>query len=225
MRILLVEDEKKIASFIKRGLREENYVVDIAHDGEKGFFLASVNTYDLIILDIMLPNKDGLSVCADLRKKNITTPIIILTAKDAVRDKVTGLDYGADDYLTKPFAFDEFLARVRALIRRKGTSSVPILKIADLEMDQLKHKVKRSDREIELTAKEYSLLEYMMLNANNIITRTMIAEHVWNEDYDSFTNVFDVFIHRLRGKIDKGFDTPLIHSVRGAGYVLKGKDQ
>ncbi len=224
MRILLVEDEKKIASFIRRGLREENYIVDVANDGEKGFFLASVNTYDLIILDLMLPKKDGLSICADLRKKKIATPILILTAKDAVRDKVTGLDYGADDYLTKPFAFDEFLARMRALLRRKGTSSMALLRVADLEMDQLKHKVKRSNKEIELTAKEYALLEYMMLNANNIITRTMIAEHVWNEDYDSFTNVFDVFIHRLRSKIDKDFDSPLIHSVRGAGYVLKEKE-
>lgn len=221
MRILLVEDEPKIASFIQRGLKEEHYTVDLANDGEKGLFLAEINTYDLIILDIMLPGKDGVSVCKELRSKKIDVPILMLTAKDRLRDKVSGLDSGADDYLTKPFAFDELLARVRTLLRRKRTDKTTILKVADLELDQLSHKVKRSGKEINLTSTEYAFLEYLMLNADQIITRTMISEHVWSEDFDSFTNVIDVYINYLRNKIDKGFKKQLLHTVRGAGYVLK----
>lgn len=222
MRILLIEDEKKIASFIERGLKEARYIVDVANDGEKALFLAEVNTYDLIILDIMLPGKDGVSVCRELRDKKIDTPILMLTAKDALRDKVAGLNSGADDYLTKPFAFEEFLARARALLRRKRLDKTSQLRIADLELDQLTHKVRRANKEIELTSKEYALLEYLILNTNQVVTRTMISEHVWNEDFDSFTNVIDVYINYLRNKIDQGFKKQLLHTIRGTGYILKG---
>ena len=222
MRILLVEDEKKIASFIERGLKEQRYAVDVAHDGEQGGFLADVNPYDLIILDILLPKIDGLTLCCQIRKKNADVPILMLTARDAVKDKVRGLEGGADDYLTKPFAFEEFLARVAVLLRRKKQDKWPHLKVDDLEMDQLKRAVKRSGKEISLTAKEYALLEYLMQNAGDVVTRTMISEHVWNEDFDSFTNIVDVHINHLRNKIDKDFKKPLIQSVRGSGYSLKG---
>lgn len=221
MRILLVEDEEKVASFIKRGLKEECYVVDVANNGENALFLAEVNTYDLILLDIMLPDKDGISVCRDLRGKKIAAPILMLTARDRIEDKISGLDSGADDYLTKPFSFDELLARIRALLRRKNTDRTTTLKLADLELDQLSHKVRRAGNEIILTSREYSLLEYLMLNANQIVTRTMISEHVWNEDFDSFTNVIDVYVNYLRNKIDKGFKKRLIHTIRGRGYILQ----
>ncbi|MEW6094942.1 MAG: response regulator transcription factor [bacterium] len=224
MRILLVEDEKKIASFIKRGLKEEYYVVDVAYNGEKALFLAEVNPYDLIILDIMLPGKDGISICQELRNKGIDVPILMLTAKDKIGDKVLGLDSGADDYLTKPFPFDEFLARIRALLRRKRMDKTTTLKVADLELNQLTHKVTRSGIEIPLTSKEYALLEYFMLNANQVVTRTMISEHVWHEDFDTFTNVIEVYIKYLRNKIDKGFEKQLIHTIRGTGYILKDED-
>ena len=216
-----MEDEKKIANFIERGLKEEHYIVDVAYDGEKGLFLAEINAYDLIILDIMLPIKDGLSICKELRRKKMDTPILMLTARDRVEDKVLGLDLGADDYLAKPFAFEELLARVRALLRRKETNKGAILKISDLELDQLTHKVRRAGKEISLTSKEYALLEYLMLNADQVVTRTMISEHVWNEDFDSFTNVIDVYIKYLRNKIDKDFEKQLIHTIRGTGYILK----
>jgi len=223
MRILVVEDERKIASFIQRGLKEESYAVDVVHDGDKGLYMADINEYDLIILDIMLPGKDGIFICRELRKKKITTPILMLTARDAVEDKVQGLDMGADDYLTKPFAFNEFLARVRALLRRNGKTKSTQIKIADLELDQLTHKGKRAGKEISLTSKEYALLEYMMVNSNQVITRTMISEHVWNEDFDSFTNVIDVYVRYLRNKIDHGFNKKLIHTIRGTGYILSEK--
>lgn len=223
MRILVIEDEKKIASFIERGLKEKSYSVDVAFDGDKGLFLAEINPYDLIVLDIMLPGKDGLFICRELRKKNINAPILMLTARDEVEDKVSGLDSGADDYLTKPFAFEEFLARVRALIRRKDKPKTTKLKVADLELDQLSHKVRRAGKEIELTSTEYALLEYMMLNADQVVTRTMISEHVWSEDFDSFSNVINVYINYLRNKIDAGFNRKLIHSIRGTGYILKEK--
>lgn len=213
--------KKKIASFVKKGLREEHYIVDVAADGEKALFRAEINPYDLIILDVMLPGKDGIEVCRQLRSEKIDAPILILTARDRVKDKISGLDSGADDYLTKPFAFDELLARVRALLRRKREVKNIILKLADLELDQLLHKVKRSQKEIALSSKEYALLEYLMLNANQVVTRTMISEHVWNEDFDSFTNVIDVYINYLRNKIDKGSAKKLIHTLRGRGYILK----
>lgn len=221
MRILLVEDELKIANFIERGLKEEHYAVDVVYNGEEALNMADMNPYDLIILDLMLPDRDGLSVCRTLRNNKIDTPILMLTAKSGIRDKVSGLDSGADDYLTKPFAFEELLARVRALLRRKTGEKVTLLKIADLELDQLTHKVKRAGKEIKMTSKEYALLEYLLLNANQIVTRTMISEHVWNEDFDSFTNITDVYINYLRNKIDKGSDKQLIHTIRGVGYIVK----
>ena len=221
MRILLVEDEEKIANFIERGLKEEHYAVDVVYNGKRALYMADINPYDLIILDLMLPDRDGLSVCESLRSNKIDTPVLMLTAKSDIRDKVIGLDSGADDYLTKPFAFEELLARVRALLRRKRSEKVTMLKIADLELDQRTHKVKRAGKEIKLTSKEYALLEYLMLNAEQVVTRTMISEHVWNEDFDSFTNITDVYINYLRNKIDKGSDKQLIHTIRGVGYILK----
>lgn len=221
MRILVVEDEKKLASFIKRGLRERHYSVDTASNGDDGIFLSQTNPYDLVVLDIMLPGKDGIYVCRELRKKNINVPILMLTARDAVEDKISGLDAGADDYLTKPFSFHEFLARVRALLRRNGAEKTTKLRVADLELDQITHKVSRAGKEIELTSTEYALLEYLMLNADQVVTRTMISEHVWNEDFDSFSNVINVYINYLRKKIDSGFKQKLIRSLHGVGYILK----
>jgi len=221
MRILLVEDEIKIANFIERGLKEENYVVDVASGGEKAMFLAEINPYDLIILDIMLPQIDGITICRELRKKKINVPILMLTAKDRVRDKVLGLNSGADDYLAKPFDFEELSARISALLRRNRDDKTGILKVADLELEQLRHKVKRAGKEIQLSSKEFALLEYLMLNANHVVTRTAISEHVWHEDFDSLTNVIDVFISLLRNKIDKDFNKPLIHTIHGKGYTIR----
>lgn len=221
MRILIVEDEKKIANLIKKGLKEEGYVSDLASDGIEGEFLATTNQYDVIILDVMLPKLDGVNLCKSLRDKKISTPIIMVTAKDSVSDKVKGLDSGADDYLTKPFAFEELLARVRAALRKRGVSDAAILKVGPIELDLVSHKVTRSGKEIVLTAKEYSLLEYLMRNAGAIVTRTMIAEHVWDINFDNDTNVIDVYINYLRHKIDEGYDKELLHTVRGMGYTLK----
>ncbi|MFY9402908.1 MAG: response regulator transcription factor [Candidatus Omnitrophota bacterium] len=221
MRILLVEDEIKIASFIARGLKEEDYVVDIAGDGQEALFQAEINTYDLIILDVILPLKDGISVCRELRNKGINVPILMLTSKDRVRDKVLGLNSGADDYLAKPFAFEELLARISALLRRENKDKTGIIRVGDLEMDKLKHRVARAGKEIKLTSKEFALLEYLMVNASSVVTRTMISEHVWHEDFDSFTNVIDVYMNFLRKKIDKGHKKKLIHTIHGKGYLLR----
>ena len=221
MRILIVEDEKKVASFVKRGLEEEQYAVDVAYDGEEGLYMASNNPYDLLIIDIMLPKLDGLSVVKELRAKDISTPILCLTAKDKVEDVVSGLDSGSDDYLTKPFAFAELVARVRALLRRPSQDRGAEIVFADLRLDPVAHKVWRGDKEIILTAKEYALLEYVIRNPNKILTRTMIAEHVWDYNFDSFTNIIDVYVNYLRKKVDKDYDKKLIHTVRGVGYVLK----
>jgi len=221
MRILVVEDEEKIANFIKRGLKEEGYVVDIAGDGEEGLYLALNHSFDLIVLDLMLPIKDGLTVCAELREKGKNIPILMLTAKSSTQDKVSGLDLGANDYITKPFAFEEFLARIRALLRNKNNTESTRLKIHDLDMDLLTHKVYRGGKEITLTAKEFSLLEYLMRNKGSIVTRTMITEHVWEINFDSFTNVIDVYINYLRNKVDKGYDKKLIYTVRSRGYSIK----
>lgn len=220
MRILVVEDEKKVASFIKKGLEEESYAVDVSHDGEEGTFLAETNPYDLIILDIMLPKKNGLTALKELREKGINTPILLLTARGAVEDRVTGLNAGADDYLAKPFVFAELLARVRSLLRRSGEKS-PVLKFADLTMDPVTRKVTRNGIEIELTSKEYALLEYFLRRPEQVLTRTMISEHVWESDFDTFTNVIDVYVNYLRNKIDKEFEKKLIQTVRGVGYILK----
>ena len=220
MRILVVEDEKKVAGFVKKGFEEESYAVDVAYDGVEGEYLATTNEYDAIVLDIMLPKKNGMDVVKDLRTRGIKTPVLLLTARDAVVDKVKGLDSGADDYLSKPFAFEELLARMRALMRRKEYSLVE-LKFADLTLDQATRKAKRGSIEIDLTSKEYGLLEYFLRNPNKVLTRTMIAEHVWDYTFDSDTNVIDVYVNHLRNKIDKDSSRKLLHTVRGIGYILK----
>jgi len=220
MRILVDEDEKKIAAFIKRGLKEEGYAVDVAADGEEGYHLITENDYDLILLDLLLPKRDGISLCRQIRQDAIQTPIIMLTAKSAVADKVTGLDAGANDYITKPFAFEELLARIRVLLRNTAQTTTK-LQAADLVLDLLTHKVTRAGKEIILSSKEFALLEYLMRNADTVVTRTMIYEHVWDIAFDTNTNVIDVYINYLRNKIDSGHEKKLIHTVRGRGYVLK----
>ncbi len=224
MRILVVEDEKKVASFIKRGLEEEEFSVDVAYDGEEGIYMAENTAYDLILMDVMLPKKDGLTAIQELRSRKVKTPILCLTARDTVEDIVSGLDIGSDDYLTKPFAFAELVARVRALIRRGSQDRGAELFFADMRLDPVTHKVWREGKEIDLTAKEYALLEYFMRTPNQVLTRTMIAEHVWDYTFDSFTNIIDVYVNYLRKKIDRDFDKKLIHTVRGVGYVLKETD-
>ncbi len=224
MRILLVEDDARVASFIRRGLREENYAVDLAKDGEEALFMAQTNEYDLVILDLLLPKKCGLEVLRTLREERVNIPVLILTAKDEMEDKVRGLDAGADDYLTKPFGFEELLARVRALIRRRGDLTPTVLKAADLELDALRHRARRSGRELDLTNRELALLEFLLRHPNRVVTRTMLAEHVWEQDFDSLSNVIDVHIARLRQKIDKGFSPKLLQTVRGRGYLLQVPD-
>ena len=224
MRILVVEDEKKVASFIKRGLEEESYVVETAADGEEGLTLALEKRFDLIILDWMLPKRDGMSFLKELRDRNMATPVLMLTAKDTVEDIVVGLETGSDDYLTKPFAFAELLARVKALIRRSEMDRGAELHFADLRIDPVTHKVWRGDKEIDLTAKEYGLLEYFMRNPNQVLTRTMIADHVWDYTFDSFTNIIDVYVNYLRKKIDRDATIKLIHTVRGVGYIMKEEE-
>lgn len=221
MRILLVEDDARVASFIRRGLREEQYTVDVAKDGEEALFLAQTGEYDLIILDLMLPKRGGLDVLRTLRTDRVAVPILILTAKDELSDKITGLNAGADDYLTKPFGFEELLARVRALLRRRGDLVPTMLRLADLEMDTLRHRVSRGQRAIELTSREYALLEFFLRHADRVVTRTMLAEHVWEHDFDPLSNVIDVHIARLRRKIDDGFSPKLLHTMRGKGYLLQ----
>jgi heavy metal response regulator len=224
MRILVVEDEKKVSSFIKRGLEEEKYTVDTAGDGEEGLKLALGKPYDLIVLDWMLPKKDGLAVVREMREQKTMTPVLMLTAKDSLEDIIAGLDSGSDDYLTKPFAFAELLARVRALLRRSEMDKGAELRFGDLRLDPVSHKVWRKDKEIDLTAKEYGLLEYFMRNANQVLTRTMIADHVWDYTFDTFTNIIDVYVNYLRKKIDRDADKKLIHTVRGVGYIFKEED-
>ena len=221
MRILVVDDDRRLCTIIKRGLLEEAYAVDLTYDGEEGEYLAEVNPYDLIILDIMMPVKDGIEVCHDLHAKKINTPILMLTAKDTVEDRVRGLDTGADDYLVKPFAFSELLARVRALLRREGMSKSPELRVGDLVLNTLTRQVWRGQRPFELTTKEYVILEYFMRHPNVVVTRTMIEEHAWDYDFDSLSNLVDVYIRRLRRKIDDEGKDSLIQTVRGAGYRLK----
>ncbi|MDE2028447.1 MAG: response regulator transcription factor [Candidatus Omnitrophica bacterium] len=221
MRILVIEDEKHIAGFIKQGLQEAGYAVDVAHDGQEGYFLAGTEKYNLIVLDVMLPKLDGITVCKNLRKDKITTPILILTAKDVVDDKVTGLEAGADDYLTKPFAFKEFLARVRVLLRRKEGLVPSTLQVADLMMDLMNHKVTRSGKDIPLTVKEFLLLEYLMRHDGQVVARTDIAESVWDIHFSTSTNIIDVHIFELRRKIDHGHKKPLIQTIRGRGYMIK----
>lgn len=221
MRILVVEDEAKVASFIRKALEEESYAVDVCGDGATGLDLGQSGAYDLIVLDIMLPGLTGLEVLKDLRKTRIKAPILLLTALSKVDQKVKGLDAGADDYLTKPFAIDELLARVRALLRRGAGEAAGILQVDDLVLNPSTREVTRGGQRIELTAKEYALLEYLMRNAGRVLTRPMISEHVWNQDFDTFTNVIDVYMNYLRNKIDRGQKRALIQTVRGSGYALR----
>jgi len=221
MRILVVDDEENIANYLKKGLNESGYSVDTAFDGEEAVYLASINDYDLILLDIMIPKINGIQVCKSLRKSQNSSYIILVTAKDKLEDKVSGLDAGADDYITKPFAFAELLARIRAVLRRGSEDKENILKVKDLEVNLLNREVKRGNTFIELTSKEFSLLEYFIRNKNLVLTRTMISEKVWNIDFFTDTNVIDVYVNHLRKKIDKDFDNKLIHTVRGVGYILK----
>jgi len=220
VRILLAEDDRQLRESIARGLREASYAVDDAPDGAKALFLAAVNDYDAIILDIVLPEMDGLEVCRQIRRKGIHAPILMLTARDAVDDKITGLDAGADDYVTKPFDFGELLARLRALVRRRGDVLPAELSVADLVVDTRRHSARRGKREISLTTKEYALLEHLVRHAGRIVTRAEINAHVWDDNHDSFSNLIDVYVSRLRRKIDGGEKAALISTRRGVGYML-----
>ncbi len=220
MRILLIEDEQRLSDIIKQGLTEQGYAVDQAFDGEEGQFLAESEAYDVIILDLMLPKKDGITVCKELRSKNIRTPIIMLTAKNKVEDKVSGLVTGADDYLTKPFDFAELTARIQALIRRNYKQSESKITVADLKIDSITHKVTRNGDVIDLTPKEFAILEILALHQNEVVTRTQIIEHTWDYNFDTMSNVVDVFMATLRKKVDGGTRQKLIQTVHGVGYKL-----
>ena len=221
MRILVVEDSRRLAGIIKRGLLEEGYAVDNAYDGEEAEYMAETTPFDVIILDIMLPKKDGVAVCRDLRGKNVNTPILMLTAKDSVEDKVAGLDSGADDYLVKPFAFSELLARIRALLRREVLPRVQQLQIGDLSLDPQTREAWRDGSRMDLTAKEYAILEYFMRRPNVVVTRTMLGESVWDYEFDGISNIIDVYVRRIRRKIDREGQDSLIQTVRGAGYRMR----
>ena len=225
MTILVVEDEIKITRFIKKGLEMEHYTVDMAYDGQEALEKAEINNYDLIILDIMLPKMDGIEVCKKLREDKIETPIIMLTARNTIEDRVRGLDVGADDYLVKPFAFGELLARIRALLRREKTVKNTKLQVGDLTLNPATHEIFRGNKEIPLSSKEYRLLDYMMRRPGHVCTRTMIGEHVWGYNFKDDSNVIDVYISYLRRKLDKGFKTRLIHTVRDVGYKIQDKNQ
>lgn len=221
MRLLIVEDEPKVARFVERGLREEHFAVDVAVDGESGLDLALVHDYDLVVLDVMLPKKDGFEVLEALRAARRPCKVLMLTARDSVKDRVRGLDGGADDYLVKPFAFAELLARVRALLRRSGGTEVTTLSFADLVMDVKARKVTRAGQPVALSAREFAVLEHLLRHQGEVISRTRLSEQVWDQHFDSMTNVIDVTLYHLREKVDRGFALPLIHTVRGVGYVLK----
>ncbi len=223
MHILIVEDEKHLAFLLRRVLLEERHTVDVAYEGNSGLDLALSDTYDAIILDVMLPHLDGLSICRQMREERIMTPVLMLTARGSIEDRVTGLNVGADDYLTKPFAMEELLARVNALLRRRERrfEETPQLVIADLTLDLLRHEARRANRIIELTAKEFSLLEYLMRHPGQVLTRTQIVDSVWRYDLEALSNVVDIYIHYLRDKVDQGFSHPLIKTVRGVGYKIE----
>jgi DNA-binding response OmpR family regulator len=221
MRVLVVEDSRRLAGIVKRGLLEEGYAVDNAYDGEEAEYMAETTPFDMIILDIMLPKKDGLTVCRDLRAKNVNTPILMLTAKDSVEDKVAGLDCGADDYVVKPFAFSELLARIRALLRREVLPKVQKYQVGDLSLDPQSREVWRDGAQLELTAKEYAILEYFMRRPNAVVTRTMLGESVWDYEFDGLSNIIDVYVRRIRQKLDREGQASLIQTVRGAGYRLR----
>ena len=220
MRILLVEDEEKVSGFIVRGLTAESFAVDTAPDGWRGLDLATTYNYDLIILDLMLPGLNGTEVLRRIRRSDHRVPILMLTARDAVADKVEHLEAGADDYLTKPFAFAELMARIKALLRRGSVDRASVLRVADLEVDRLSQQVRRASRRIELTAKEYALLEYLIANAGRVLSRTMIIDHVWDQSFDGATNIVDVYVRHLRNKVDDGHEAKLIRTVRGVGYKI-----
>ena len=221
MHILVVEDERRLAYLLRRVLLEERHTVDLAHDGEAGLDLALSDTYDVVILDLMLPGIDGIEICRQMRAEHIMSPVLMLTARGAVEDRVTGLNVGADDYLTKPFAFAELLVRVKALLRRGPVSRSSVVRVADLELDRLAQQVRRAGKRIDLTAKEFSLLEYLMSNAGRVLSRTMIIEHVWDHSFDGITNIVDVYVRHLRSKVDDPFEQKLIGTVRGVGYTLR----
>ena len=222
MRVLIVEDDEQIASFVIKGLKQAGFAVDHVADGEDGLHMAEVNPYDVMIIDIMLPKRDGFSVIESLRSRGNTTPILVLSARGSLDDKLKGFQSGSDDYLTKPFSFSELLARLQALLRRSTRGQRQnVLSVGDLQMDLLRRTVRRSNREIVLQPREFALLEYLMRNSGNVVSKTMILEHVWDYHFDPQTNVVDVLIHRLRNKIDKDFQAKLIHTVRSVGYVLK----
>ncbi len=220
MRILVVEDDRKVSAFLKKGLQEENYAVDVSADGNEALFLAQVHPYDVIVLDIMLPGKDGFSVCRELRENGVLAPVLMLTAKDEVDDRITGLTEGADDYLTKPFSFEELLARIRALIRRSQDYKTPLLNVGDLELDPVRRRVVRAGKEITLTGREYALLEYLMRNRGRVVTPSMILDHVWDMNYEGASNIVNVYISHLRNKIDRDHETKLIQTLRGHGYKI-----
>jgi two-component system copper resistance phosphate regulon response regulator CusR len=220
MRILIVEDDSKVAGFLKKGLKEERYAVDVSPDGEDAVFQIQVNQYDLIILDVMLPKKNGFAVCREIRETGVLAPILMLSARDRLEDKVKGLEEGADDYLAKPFEFDELLARIKALVRRSQDYKTKTLKVGELEMDPVSRKVTREEKNISLTGKEYALLEYLMRNKGRIITQSMIIDHVWDMNFEGLSNVVNVYINHLREKIDKDFSRKYIHTVRGVGYKI-----
>jgi two-component system, OmpR family, copper resistance phosphate regulon response regulator CusR len=220
MRLLVIEDEEKVARFIIKGLTAERFAVDVAANGSSGLELAQTYSYDLIILDLMLPGLNGTEVLRLIRQQNEQVPVLVLTARDALTDKVRHFEIGADDYLTKPFAFAELLVRIKALLRRGAVNRANVLRIADLEMDRLAQQVKRCGQRIELTAKEYALLEYLLLNAGRVVSRTMIIEHVWDQSFDGATNIVDVYVRHLRNKVDDPHERKLIRTVRGAGYVI-----
>jgi heavy metal response regulator len=223
MRILVVEDETEVASFLQRGLREEGYTVEVATNGEQALYLANHEEYDLIILDVLLPIVDGVEVCSSLRRRGIKTPILMLTARDAVEDRVRGLDSGADDYLVKPFAFQELVARIRALLRRRSEHKTTYLQVGDLILDTLARKARRGDRVIDLTAREYALLEFLMRHPGQVLSRTQIADHVWGYNFFTTSNVVDVYMGYLRRKVDDGFPKKLIRTVRGMGYKIEAE--
>ena len=225
MRILLVEDEPRMAQAIARGLREHAYAVDATENGNDALYQASINDYDLILLDVLLPGRDGFEVCRELRTRGNTTPILMLTARATVDDRITGLDAGADDYLTKPFSFRELLARVRALLRREPRLHAPQLTVDNLVVDSISHRVTRASRPIDLTAKEYALLEYLARHAGQLVSRAQIAEHVWDDSYEPFSNTIEVYVNRLRKKIDEQHAVKLLHTRRGEGYILEPREE
>ena len=223
MRVLVVEDEPKMANVIAKGLREQSYAVDVAPDGDQGLYLTSINDYDVIVLDVLLPQRDGYEVCREIRARGDATPVLMLTARAAVDDRVTGFDAGADDYLTKPFSFRELMARIRALLRRDSQLRSDVLQIEDLIVDSASHRVSRANHEVELTAKEYALLEYLARRAGQLVSRAEIAAHVWDDTFDPFSNTIEVYMNRLRKKIDGEHSLKLLHTRRGEGYILESR--